>query len=162
MAANYTTVVTKNVGDVGLSSDWDTYVRDNMDAIVNWNSYTPILFDAAAVTKTVTYARYRKFGTTCIVNVSMVATGTGTVGATVLVSMPVGATAATSTALIVGAGSWKSGGVENPLVSVIATTTTFQFLSATAGTTGSYAGNNPRGQIAPTDVFRFQAEYETT
>ncbi len=118
----YTTVVTKAVGDVGLAADWNTYVRDNFDATVNWTSYTPTLFDAASVTKTVTYAKYRKFGTTCVVNVSMVATGTGTVGATVLVSMPVGATAATSTALVVGTGSWRSGGVENPVASVISTT----------------------------------------
>ncbi len=162
----YTTVVTKAVGDVGLAADWNTYVRDNFDATVNWTSYTPTLFQPASIAKTVTYAKYRKFGTTCICVVSLVATGTGTTGNIVAVSMPVGATAAGPTNLLLGgAGSWASfggGNLENPVVSAISTSTTFKFLSMTAGTTGSYAGLNPRAAFGGNDVIRFTAEYETT
>ncbi len=91
----YTTVVTKAVGDIGLAADWNTYVRDNLSAMVDWTSYTPTLTQGAAVAKTVNQAKYRKFGTTCKVYASLTSTAGGTTGTGILVGLPSGATCAT-------------------------------------------------------------------
>lgn len=67
-----------------------------------WTAYTPTLVQSAAVTKTVTYAKYQRIGRLIIAQVVLVCTGAGTAANQVLIGLPV--TAAAPTFTVVGQG----------------------------------------------------------
>ncbi len=154
-------VATKAVGDPGLAADWNTYVRDNLAAMVDWTSYTPALTQGAAVAKTTTYAKYRKFGTTCHVVGKLTTTAAGTTGSTVVVGLPSGATSATSTDLVIGTGLMSISGTVYPTVSVVSTTTTIAFYR-TDTNPAAQLGGDPSAALNLGAIVRWEIEYETT
>ena len=113
-------------GDVLTAADVNTFLAGEGG---QWSSWTPTVTQGGAVSVTVTYARYARYGRTIHFNASLAVTGTGTGFEPVEISgLP--ATAATS-ALIVGQGSifdasataYKSG------VCFLESTTTFSIRS---------------------------------
>lgn len=154
---------TQAVGGTILASDWNTYLRDNLAAMVDWTSYTPTFTQGGTtVTKTVTYAKYRRFGTTCKVNIRLDATGAGSAGLLCIVGLPSGGTASTVSGLIVGSGEVTDTGTATyPAVSVVNTATTLIWHRADQDP-GAGIGSNPSFTVASTDVFIINAEYETT
>jgi len=69
-----------------------------------WEAYTPTLTQSAAVTKTVTYAKYCQINKLIVCNVRLDVTGTGTASAAIVIGLPI--TAAQSSSLRIGASTF--------------------------------------------------------
>lgn len=65
-----------------------------------WTAYTPTVTQSGTVTKTVTYAKYKKVGRTVTVNLLLTMTGSGTASNAIIISLPFAAFNAS--ALVVG------------------------------------------------------------
>lgn len=83
-------------GQLIFETDTNSFVaRDAADAwqtavqLGTWTAYTPTLTQSVAVTKTVVYAAYARFGRTIIGSVKLDVTGAGTAANTVVVGLPV-------------------------------------------------------------------------
>lgn len=136
-----------------------TNVLDNLRAVANWTSYTPVISQPGALTKTVTYAKYKSYGKTVEVQVFLTITGAGTSANTITVSLPV--TAATSTALIIGAAEVNDSGVARyPCHTVINSTTTVKFIRVDISSPSGWAGVDPAFALGNTDTVAFTAIYE--
>lgn len=88
-------------GQLIFETDTNSFVaRDTSDAwqtVVQmgaWTSYTPTLTQSATVTKTVTYAKWTRFGRTIVAAVSLSVTGAGTAANNILIGLPVTAAVA--------------------------------------------------------------------
>lgn len=68
-------------------SDRDRALEDAL--AMPWAPYTPTLTQTGTVTNTVTYAKYSRLGRLITVELLLVATGAGTGGSRILVSLPV-------------------------------------------------------------------------
>jgi hypothetical protein len=133
-----------------------TYVLDNLRAIAEWTSYTPTVTQSGAVTKTVTYAKYKSYGGTVEVIVDLAITGTGTGANAVTVSLPV--TAASSGTIPVGFG-WifdTTAGTNYKAPVYLVSTTTVAFV----GTGGNLGVSEFTAALASGDAVRFTARYE--
>jgi hypothetical protein len=86
----------------GLSAADLVALNTLVAALGAWTAYTPTLTQSAAVTKTVTYAKYVRIGKTVCFSLYLDVTGTGTAANEVVVGLPV--TAATSAGVHVGSG----------------------------------------------------------
>jgi hypothetical protein len=138
-----------------------TNVLDNLRAIAEWTTYTPTITQSVAVAKTVTYAKYRKYGGAVEVLVFLTCTGAGTITNVITVSLP--ATSITSTELTIGAGRIVDAGVNSyPVLVQIASTTTVKFLQSDAATPANYVGIVPNFALGNTDTIAFFATYECT
>jgi hypothetical protein len=163
MVASYTAPdPTEAVGGPVTAADWNTYVRDNMDAMVNWVSYTPALTQGAAVAKTTTYAKYRKFGTTCHVVVFLTSTAAGTTSQNIVVGLPSGATASTTNQVGIGSGIFQLlSATAYPCVAILNTTTSIAFYRTDINP-GNFVGNDPAAAMVSGTTIKFEAHYETT
>lgn len=93
-------------------------------------TYVPTLTQSGAVTKTVTYASYTRFGRWVMGSVRLDVTGAGSASNAITVSTPVTALSGT---VVVGSGYWNDASAA-PLVGLCAllTTTTFGIYTASA------------------------------
>lgn len=135
-----------------------TYILDNLRSIAEWTSYTPTLVQSGAVTKTVTYAKYRSFGGVVEVLVYLTVTGAGSAGNAIAVGLPV--TGAASTRMILGSGLISHTGTANyPVLVENLSTTTVDFWRSDQPPTAR-VGADPSFALANTDFITFQAVYE--
>lgn len=139
----------------------NTHLRDNMTALAEWTSYTPTVTQSGAVTKTVTYGKYRTYGGTTDVQVFLTMTGSGTGNNVITVSLPT--TSITSTEMTIGAGRIVDSGVRSDAVIVqLASTTTVKFLAVEAATPADYVGKVPNFALGSGDTISFFCTYENT
>jgi hypothetical protein len=98
------------------------------------------LIQNAAVTKTVTYAKYTQINKLCICNVRLEVTGTGTAGFPVIVGLPL--TSATSSSVNIGSVSIYDGSAATMYAGSVRllTSTTLFFV-------GDWSGNQSFGNI---------------
>lgn len=93
-------------GQLWYRSDTDIYMAHNGSAAVEalplgaWQSYTPTLTQSATITKTVTRARYTRYGRFIQGQFSLTASSSGTTANAVAVGLPVAA--AVSSGVVVG------------------------------------------------------------
>ncbi|HYH51172.1 MAG TPA: hypothetical protein VEG38_16625 [Acidimicrobiia bacterium] len=125
-----------------------------------WTTYVPTLAQGAAtVNKTVTYARYVRFGQTCIVQGDLACTSNGSSGTDVTVGLPLPA-AATALATGIGAvynasaGLYFKGGAE------IVSSTTVKFFSFHSTALGFLGSVSFTGMLSPGDLVRYYVTYE--
>jgi hypothetical protein len=128
-----------------------------------WTTYTPTLTQSAAVTKTVTYAKYEKVGRMVSVSWLLDVTGTGTAANAVTVSLPF--TAATS--LLMGGSGMiydSSANTIYPGLISLASTTTASYIDATTTTGAGQALGNVTftAALASGDAIRGSITYEST
>lgn len=93
---SFQTPRTWQTDDVATEDILNQEIRDNINAIVPngpdaWVAYTPTLTQNAAVTKTVTSARYMKVGRMVTVEVLLTVTGTGTANERIELGLPLAA-----------------------------------------------------------------------
>lgn len=162
---------TRPTGEEGLKiyeADTDVEYTYNGSAYVptavlgQWTPFTPTLTQSGAVTKTTTYARYYKVGRFVHVQVLLAATGSGTGGNAVTVSLPF--TAAQAGNMGAGGGSIydASTGASYP-GRVVFNTTTTAALSPTNVTTGGYLGAATfTAALASGDSIDMEFRYEAT
>jgi len=127
-----------------------------------WTSYTPTLTQSAAVTKTVTYAKYEKIGRMVSVTVSLSVTGTGTANNAITVTLPFTA----ASAVYVGSGYMLDSGVLfYPMIVWPGSTTAVSFLDATQGTGAVSMGQTGAvfsAALAAGDLVAFSLTYEAS
>jgi len=166
----WTTPGTATAGQVLTASFWNEQVRDNMLELAPlfgaWTSYTPTLRQGVStnITKTVTYAAYVKIGRLAIVQVRLDATGAGTAGSNVEVTLP---SAVVPVGASGNAGTFGFGQIydvstgTNYAATVRAVSTTaVSFNGDWSGT--AYWGNTPNLAVANGDQFHFAYVCETT
>lgn len=125
----------------------------------SWTSYTPVLTQGGAVTKTVNNARYIQIGKVVTVAFALTVTGSGTAANTITVSLPV---PAANTTWAGGAGIAYSGslGKNNEGTWFPLTTTTVQMLVPNQASPGLYLGNQPAQTLQSGDVLYGTLTYE--
>lgn len=128
--------------------------RDNLKALlpldaVAWTSYTPTLTQSGAVTKTVTYAKYRRLANSVQFQVVLAATGAGTANNVVTVSLPV--TAATAASQTIGGGYIvdASAVLKYTGTVIVTSTTVVSMADTTQATGGVYLGQTGAAFSAP-------------
>jgi hypothetical protein len=125
-----------------------------------WISYTPTITQGSAVTKTVTYAKYRIEGSVCHAQVSVSLTGAGGAGSVIQVSLPINSSTAVYrnvgsaaiyrsavTTYLVGGAFFDSVGASYVVFAVNTSTTNF-------------AGGSPSFALANNDAIVFNISYE--
>lgn len=135
----WTTPATWVAGAVATAAQMNAGIRDNFNAMFPlgapaWTSYTPVLTQSGAVTKTVTYARYTQIGKTVHVEITLAVTGAGSANNAVTVSLPVTAASASSQPIGSGYIVDASAVANYPGVVTMNATTTATFLDATQPT----------------------------
>ena len=139
-----------------------TNILDNLRAIAEWTTYSPTVTQSGAVTKTVTYCKYKSYGGTLDVSGYLTMTGAGTIGNTITVSLPSGIQFATTTELTIGEGRITDASVPStwPVLVQIASATTVKFIRTDIASPTAYAGVDPSFALASSDIlaFRFSAE----
>lgn len=151
---------------------WGTTVNANMDYIFDevlaklgaFTSYTPVVTQSGAVTKTVTYAKCVKIGRNCTGAVDLIMTGAGTANNAITVSMPF-------PAAIAGSGVSGSGFVYDATAGLFypgnllnSSTTTWALLPSDIQSGGQVigaTGSTMTAALATNDVIRFHFHYET-
>lgn len=130
-----------------------------------WVSYSPTVDQGASanITRTVTYAKYRRIGSTVILTVRLDMTGAGTAGSAVLVDLPF-THALTSSSLAIGSGlyfdSSAGPGQFQTIVYTQVPGTQVGFLRADTGAT-TLVGVDPNIAVANGDAITFSVTYET-
>lgn len=145
-------------GDVLTASDVNTYLAGEGGA---WTTYTPTLTQSGAVTKTVTYARYARFGRLIVFIVRLDVTGTGSANNAITISLPV--TASVADVTIPGGGFVRdnSATTNYPGVSYLASTTTVSLIPTASNTNGVSIGQaEMTAALANTDVVEMAGVYE--
>lgn len=129
---------TWTAGEFVEAADMNAEIRDNLNAIVPlgpdaWTTYTPTWTQSATIAKTVARARYTRTGRLVTVVVAMAATSAGTVGNAIAVGLPV---AAAFTNIACGTFRLYDASANGHHIGIVfvATSTTVQFLSASATT----------------------------
>lgn len=140
----------------------DVLTANDLNSLAGaWNSYTPTLTQSSAVTKTVTYAKYLQFGKLIIVQVELVATGAGTAGSAITVSLPVTAARSATAKPVIGSGFVNDLGTKlYPGPTALLTTTTVQIFRGDGTTTGGALGSDPSFALASGDSINLAAMYE--
>jgi hypothetical protein len=147
-------------GAVLTESDINTYLMGEGGA---WTNYTPTLLQPGAITKTVNYARYARFGRTIIGGFYLSVTGTGTAANVVNVALPVTAVG-TNDLTFVGSGKIydASSGFEYVSFCVLNSTTALKYqIANTAGAIQQFLGATGfTAALASGDVVVAQFQYE--
>ncbi len=132
----------------------------NITAIAEWTTFTPTITQSGAVTKTVTYCKYKTFGGTVKVVGFLTITGSGTIANAITVTTPV--TLATSTELTIGVGRIvdASGPASYPVLVNVNTTGTIKFVQSDIATPAGYVGAVPSFGLAVGDTIAFEYEVE--
>jgi hypothetical protein len=125
-----------------------------------WISYTPTITQGSAVTKTVTYAKYRIEGSVCHAQVSVSITGAGGGGSVIQVTLPINSSTgvyrnvgsatiyrSAVTTYLVGGAFFDSVGASYVVFAVNTSTTNF-------------AGGSPSFALANNDAIVFNISYE--
>jgi hypothetical protein len=127
-----------------------------------WASWTPVLTQSTAVTKTVTYARHFKSGRTVTCTWALAVTGTGTGSNAVTVSLPfTAASSAFGSAFIYDA----SASLWYPAVSILSSPTAIALGDTTAPSTGLFLGSTGTAftaALASGDQVAGNTTYEAT
>lgn len=140
-------------------------LRDALNALLPLNvvagtNFTPTLTQSGAVTKTVTRAKYFRFGNWVIALYHLTVTGTGTANNAITVSLPV--TAAYAANAHCGAGRIFAT-TNFPGIACLTSTTTAGLLDTTTSTTGVFLGQTgsaATGALANTNEVHFWIGYE--
>jgi hypothetical protein len=83
----YSTVPDKAVNDDFTEQMWDLYIRDNINGMIAaWTDFTPTVNQSAAITITVTRARYLVIGKTAFVQMELALTSAGTAANSIAVN----------------------------------------------------------------------------
>lgn len=139
-------------------SDINTYLMGEGGA---WTSYTPTLTQSSAVTATINWSRYARYGRTIIWAFSVTATAAGTTSNAITLSLP--ATAAVSVNIIIGSGnitdtSGGAGGIYNGAWKMASTTQ----IGLTQTGSSSFVGVSPAFALANTDSCEGFVIYEAS
>lgn len=122
-----------------------------------WTDYTPTLAQNGTVAATVNYAKFRQIGDFVAVSVRLDATGTGTSGNTITVSLPV--TAADTLGLSGSGRYFDSSSSTQYVVSVLgASTTAVRFTNDASG--ANLLGVVPAFAVGSGDDIQFSLFYE--
>ena len=136
----------------------ETLTANDLNSLAGaWNSYTPTLAQGASsnIAKTITYAKYLQFGKLVICQIYLVATGAGTAGSDITVTLPV--TAARSGGMI-GTGAYVDAGFTvYAAIAVFASTTT---VTLQRNESGAGIGTDPNIAVASGDSFQCTLLYE--
>jgi len=150
-------------------SSWGAQVNANMDYIYDellaklgqWTSYTPTLTQSATVSKTVTYARYRKVGRTVIGQIVLACTSAGTAANPILVGLPslavLGSNAPCGSGYVYDA----SAGLLYPAVCLLSTTSVISFLPTTAAGSSVLGAAVMTAALASGDGINAMFHYES-
>lgn len=151
-------------GDVLTAAQLNAELRDALlgafPAGIAWTSYTPTLTQSAAVTKTVTYAKYIQIGKTVIAEINLTCTGTGTAANTVLVGLPPVA-AASPNFTPVGTGYIFDSSVNLIYRAIIDHFSgTFRFLATTSTASAALGADTFTAALASGDEVKLSIAYE--
>lgn len=137
----------------------DVVTANDLNAIYGaWNSYTPTLKQGSTtITKTVNYAKYRQVGKDVDGEFYITATGSGSAGGAISVSLPV--TAAATVALWIGSGGATTSAGLIAVHFELATTTTLNLIRTDAPAT-AFFGADPSITVASGNIFRGEFHYE--
>jgi hypothetical protein len=159
----YTTPTTHVAGETLPAADWNVVVNDVIATapfFSAWTDYTPTWTQGVTVANTKTYARYMSVGKMCWVSLRLAATGAGTGGAQISISLPVTAIrGVTENYNICGAAMYYDVSVPTNYVCAIqldANAVRF----ATDTSAGNYFGINPAVTTASGDFVSFNICYE--
>ncbi len=157
----WTTPRTWVTNETATAANFNTHVRDNLNALYGTDSsYTPTLSQGAStnISKTVTAARYIQTGRIVQAWVDLAATGAGTAGSNITVTLPVTASGHSANQVI-GAGIYYDASATTyyTIAAYLASTTTVQFIATNA--TGVSFGNVPAVTVASSDLLRFNVQY---
>ena len=121
-----------------------------------WTSFTPVLTQSSAVTKTVSWSRYARFGRLIIWSFGITATGAGSAGNAITLSLP--ATAAASVNIIIGSGNITDASVDeyNGAWKMASTTA----IGLTQSASANFVGVTPSFALANTDSLEGFVIYE--
>lgn len=144
-----------------------TNLSENIDDIHGaydaWTSYTPTLTQSATVTKTVSRAKYAKFGRTVVCQGLLTVTGSGTSSNAIVVGLPVTSVAVVGNAPPLGTAVVfdTSAGLYYRCIAAHVTTTTMSFL-VNGSTSANYAGASDfTAGLASGDAVSWQITYES-
>lgn len=134
-------------------------VRDPLAALAGaWNSWTPTLTQGATVSATVQYAKYTRVGKRVEAQLWVNATGTGTAGTKITISLPIAATSPIG--LLVGAAYVSQGTNVYAAFAKISSSTELDFTCTnTVGPTASI-GAEPSFAIGSGGSVRASVVYE--
>lgn len=153
-------------GMFSYQSDTDRVTTYNGSAWVDalqlgtWFSYTPTLTQSATVTKTVTYAKYARFGRTILLNVRLDVTGAGTAANAIQVGLPA---TAVSTGEYIGIIQIydASAGAGTPYIGMAGLQTTSTVIGLRDSSAGAAAiGASPNFALANGDQIMMSLHYE--
>jgi hypothetical protein len=152
------------VGRMIFESDTKrTLVHDGTGWIVEdepWQTYTPTVTQGVAVSKTLAWARYRRRGRTCEVQVQMTTTSAGTSANVIFVSLPVAPDFTGSSQVFpVGVGHLQDTGTHQFMMTACLHTSQVIFVRNDI-TPANYVGADPSFALANTDLLSFNAAYE--
>ncbi len=149
-------------GDVLTAAFWNQNVRDNLQAAfpvdTSLTSYTPTLAQGAStnIAKTVNFAKYMVVGKTMYLWVRLFASGTGSAGSAITVSIPSGYTMQNGDGFC-GSGQYSDSGVgDYPCLVYVQTTTTLSFI-AMSTTNSNRIGVTPATTVGVNDGPSFHA-----
>jgi len=128
-----------------------------------WFNYVPILSQGAStdIAKTVTFAKYNLVGRVVTTKVVLMATGTGTAGSNILITLPIAGVRGRDFAII-GTGLYDDISSNTYCCVAIYTTenTKVQLVSASVTTRGAGVGSNPSLAVDIDDRFELVASYQ--
>lgn len=123
-------------------------------------SYVPTLTQSSAISKTVDYAKYQRFGPMVWVQVGLSITSSGTAGQPILCTLPTTATATANA--FYGSGMMRNvAGGNYPFLVQFQSSTTVAFIR-TDSLPVSALGTDPNFALAAAQSLQFFAIYETT
>lgn len=155
-------------GELVTAALLNTHLRDNLTAIVPngpdaWTSFTPTLVQSAAVTKTVTYARYMKVGRLVTAVMKLDVTGAGVAANRIDIGLPV--TAASSGNIAAGSGAiWDaSAAIWYAGVPILVTTSAVAILLGSGAVSGPMGatGGGMTAALAAGDIATVSLVYES-
>jgi hypothetical protein len=142
-------------GDVLTASDLNTYCSGEGGA---WTSYSPGLAQTGAVTFTIDYSKYSRYGRTIHWSFWLTVTSAGTGGSAIVLTTP---TTAASRFGIQGSGSATDASGSLRYTGLWRGESTTTAILVTHSTTGTGWGNNPNIALASGDVLEGHITYES-
>lgn len=144
-----------------VNGNFDDYYTNFGSKVGAWTSYTPVVTQSVAVSKTVSYARYIKYGRLVVVQCYLVITSSGTTNNPLTISLPVTAAQAS----VPGGGFYwydASAGLNYGTIGIPYTTTTVTgLLSGAAVVAGQTNAIGWPNQVASGDSILMSMTYES-